>query len=49
MVLATEMTKHFEHLARFVSVVNKPPQPDESKDVSFKYYDAYILNFHSDK
>jgi len=30
MVLATEMTKHFEHLARFVSVVNKPPPPDEA-------------------
>lgn len=24
MILATEMTKHFEHLAKFVSVFNKP-------------------------
>lgn len=24
MILATEMTKHFEHLAKFVSVYSKP-------------------------
>jgi len=24
MILATEMTKHFEHLAKFVSVCNRP-------------------------
>lgn len=33
MVLATEMTKHFEHLNRFVSVISQPPV-DENKDVS---------------
>jgi len=26
MVLATEMTKHFEHLNRFVSVVDQDPE-----------------------
>ncbi|XP_025191870.1 high affinity cAMP-specific and IBMX-insensitive 3',5'-cyclic phosphodiesterase 8-like isoform X2 [Melanaphis sacchari] len=29
MILATEMTKHFEHLAKFVSVCNKPSTLDE--------------------
>ncbi|XP_050527670.1 high affinity cAMP-specific and IBMX-insensitive 3',5'-cyclic phosphodiesterase 8-like [Daktulosphaira vitifoliae] len=29
MILATEMTKHFEHLAKFVSVCNKPTQQDD--------------------
>lgn len=33
MVLATEMTKHFEHLNRFVSVISQPPV-DENKDPS---------------
>ncbi|XP_026809085.1 high affinity cAMP-specific and IBMX-insensitive 3',5'-cyclic phosphodiesterase 8-like isoform X2 [Rhopalosiphum maidis] len=30
MILATEMTKHFEHLAKFVSVCNKPSTLDEA-------------------
>ncbi|XP_025410032.1 high affinity cAMP-specific and IBMX-insensitive 3',5'-cyclic phosphodiesterase 8-like isoform X2 [Sipha flava] len=30
MILATEMTKHFEHLAKFVSVCNKPSSLDEA-------------------
>lgn len=30
MILATEMTKHFEHLAKFVSVCNKPTAVDEA-------------------
>lgn len=30
MILATEMTKHFEHLAKFVSVCNKPTSLDEA-------------------
>ncbi|XP_050433933.1 high affinity cAMP-specific and IBMX-insensitive 3',5'-cyclic phosphodiesterase 8 isoform X2 [Adelges cooleyi] len=30
MILATEMTKHFEHLAKFVSVCNKPSQQDDA-------------------
>lgn len=30
MILATEMTKHFEHLAKFVSVCNKPSNLDEA-------------------
>lgn len=29
MVLATEMTRHFEHVNRFVSVIDQPPQLDE--------------------
>ncbi|XP_077553599.1 high affinity cAMP-specific and IBMX-insensitive 3',5'-cyclic phosphodiesterase 8B-like [Haemaphysalis longicornis] len=29
MVLATEMTKHFEHLGKFISVFQKPAQGDE--------------------
>lgn len=29
MILATEMTKHFEHLAKFVSVCNKPSTLDD--------------------
>ncbi|VVC28353.1 Hypothetical protein CINCED_3A011827 [Cinara cedri] len=30
MILATEMTKHFEHLAKFVSVCNKPSTLDDA-------------------
>lgn len=30
MILATEMTKHFEHLAKFVSVCNKPSALDDA-------------------
>lgn len=30
MILATEMTKHFEHLAKFVSVCNKPSTLDDT-------------------
>jgi len=29
MVLATEMTRHFEHVSRFVNVVNQPLQLDD--------------------
>jgi len=29
MVLATEMTRHFEHVSRFVSVINQPTQLDD--------------------
>jgi len=35
MVLATEMTRHFEHVNRFVSVINQPLQlDDDAADVS---------------
>ncbi|XP_028920830.1 high affinity cAMP-specific and IBMX-insensitive 3',5'-cyclic phosphodiesterase 8B isoform X2 [Ornithorhynchus anatinus] len=30
MVLATEMTKHFEHVNKFVNSINKPPAADET-------------------
>jgi len=34
MVLATEMTRHFEHVSRFVSVINQPLQHDvDAEDV----------------
>jgi len=33
MVLATEMTRHFEHVNRFVSVINQPLLDDDSADV----------------
>ena len=29
MVLATEMTRHFEHVSRFVSIINQPLQLDD--------------------
>jgi high affinity cAMP-specific and IBMX-insensitive 3',5'-cyclic phosphodiesterase 8 len=32
MVLATEMTKHFEHVNRFVSVINQSLQSDDDDD-----------------
>jgi high affinity cAMP-specific and IBMX-insensitive 3',5'-cyclic phosphodiesterase 8 len=34
MVLATEMTKHFEHLSKFVSSINKHNMPKTDDDVS---------------
>ncbi|CAH1797930.1 unnamed protein product [Owenia fusiformis] len=33
MVMATEMTKHFEHLSKFVSSINKPPGREEEDSV----------------
>lgn len=34
MVLATEMTKHFEHMAKFVNVFTKPAmREDEAGEV----------------
>ena len=34
MVLATEMTRHFEHVSRFVSVIDQPlPFDDDAADV----------------
>ena len=34
MVLATEMTRHFEHVSRFVRVINQPLQlDDDAEDV----------------
>lgn len=43
MVLATEMTKHFEHLNRFTSVINQPAQTDEEvTNVCCKHNPAYL-------
>lgn len=36
MVLATEMTKHFEHVNKFVNSINKPLAALEENGVSFK-------------
>lgn len=35
MILATEMTKHFEHLAKFVSVYSKPQLITDEEKVCF--------------
>lgn len=40
MILATEMTRHFEHLAKFVSVFGTDVEP---KDVSLSLF--YRLSF----
>jgi len=37
MVLATEMTRHFEHVNRFVSVINQPLLDDDASDVSLNH------------
>ena len=39
MVLATEMTKHFEHLSKFVNIFAKPSHRDDdaSNDVSIAF------------
>jgi high affinity cAMP-specific and IBMX-insensitive 3',5'-cyclic phosphodiesterase 8 len=40
MVLATEMTRHFEHLSKFVSSINKPnsmPKSDEEVSSMVSY------------
>lgn len=42
MILATEMTRHFEHLAKFVSVFGNDV---ENKDVSFLMVMAVIIKF----
>ena len=34
MVLATEMTKHFEHLNKFSSIINKPGTGKGEEDVT---------------
>ena len=34
MVLATEMTKHFEHVNKFVNIINKPWVALEEEEVS---------------
>lgn len=36
MVLATEMTKHFEHVNKFVNSINKPLAALEENGVRFK-------------
>jgi len=36
MVLATEMTRHFEHVNRFVSVINQPLHDDDATDVRLR-------------
>ena len=46
MVLATEMTKHFEHLNKFVSSCNKPSnlakvEEDGTSNVSYTQLKAY--------
>lgn len=56
MILATEMTKHFEHLAKFVSVFNKPtPTTDDAsgdtkvrkQSVKVSYYRLTALWFQN--
>lgn len=37
MILATEMTKHFEHLAKFVNVFSIKKE-DDSPDVSMLFF-----------
>jgi len=49
MVLATEMTRHFEHVNRFVSVINQPLHDDDATDVCrskrISTSDAFLLAF----
>uniref|UniRef100_A0A1B6C1K8 3',5'-cyclic-AMP phosphodiesterase n=1 Tax=Clastoptera arizonana TaxID=38151 RepID=A0A1B6C1K8_9HEMI len=40
MILATEMTKHFEHLAKFVSVFNKPSPTSEDGNCDNRFFDS---------
>lgn len=40
MVLATEMTKHFEHLAKFVSVFNTPSPSSQHMDCDYTQQDG---------
>jgi len=46
MVLATEMTRHFEHVSRFVSVINQPLQLDD--DAEFDVPSSVLLSHPSD-
>ncbi|CAN7940508.1 unnamed protein product, partial [Ixodes hexagonus] len=40
MVLATEMTKHFEHLSKFLNAFQKPIQEDEAFEVEADHRDS---------
>lgn len=41
MVLATEMTKHFEHVNKFVNSINKPMAAEVSISHVIRYTRAY--------
>lgn len=39
MVLATEMTRHFEHVSKFVNSINKPMAAIEETSISVSLFD----------
>lgn len=43
MILATEMTKHFEHLAKFVNVFAKPALRDDEPGLEVCFLNFYYL------
>lgn len=45
MVLATEMTKHFEHVNKFVNSINKPLAALEENGVRLKRKSATLTIF----
>lgn len=44
MILATEMTRHFEHLAKFVNVFTKPEPRDDDGSGDGELMDVSLLN-----
>lgn len=47
MVLATEMTRHFEHVSKFVNSINKPPAAIEDTSTSVRGSVQKPLSFSS--
>lgn len=49
MVLATEMTRHFEHVSKFVNSINKPMAAIEDGGVSVSDMQQHLLRYvHND-
>lgn len=44
MVLATEMTRHFEHVSKFVNSINKPIAALEETNVNAQFDHHFLLN-----